>query len=171
MPAIAEQSRLISRDTALQEALSRYDANLATFRDLSARLRKPNRATLFDTLAATRISLVIVTIGHDDDGGRLENLAVIAADPSMRLPQDPITLSLPLWGLPEPLDLELSIPHAIERMAFDCLEESFGSYPSDFAGSDTLIFDVVNRAVAITKPAPARSRKKAGASASRGAQE
>ncbi len=164
MPATALQPRTVARDIDLEEALARYDANLAAFRVISAKMRQPNRAALFDTLAARRISLVVVTIDHDDNGGRIEKLALIAADPATRLPEEPVTLSIPQWGLPDPISLELSVPHAIERMAFDCLEESFGVCPFDHAGSETLIFDVTNRAVAVTKPrqdyASARTSRK-----------
>lgn len=157
MPATALQSRTLAHDIDLEDALARYDANLAAFRLSSAKMRQPNRAALFDTLAAKRISLVIVTIDHDDDGGRIDKLALLAADPATRLPEEPVMLSIPLWGLPDPIPLELSVPHAIERMAFDCLEESFGVCPFDHTGSDTLIFDVINRAVALAKPKPAHA--------------
>jgi hypothetical protein len=153
MPAIALLPRISLRETALDDALARYDANLAAYRILSAKMRHPNRTALFDALSVTRISLVIVTVDRDDGNGLIEHLALIADDRSARLPLGPITLSIPQWGLPDPLPLQLTIPHAIERMAYDCLEENFGSYPCDFTDRETLIFDVINRAVSITKVA------------------
>jgi hypothetical protein len=149
MSAIALLPRAPARDTALDEVLARYDANLAAYRVLSARMRPPNRAALFEALAAARISHVIVTIDPDDDDGRIAQLALIADDRSTRLPQGPISLSIPQWGLPDPIPLELSIPHAIERMAYDCLEQAYGTCEVDLSSPDKLVFNVAARSIVL----------------------
>ncbi|MER9580978.1 DUF6878 family protein [Mesorhizobium sp. M0276] len=147
MSAIALLPRAPARDTALEEALARYDANMAAYRVLCAKMRAPNRAALFEALAAARISHVIVTLDPDDDDGRIEQLALIAHDRSTQLPLGPIALSIPQWGLPDPIPLELSIPHAIERMACDCLEQAYGICEVDLSGPDKVAFNVAARSI------------------------
>lgn len=149
MSAIALLPRLSLRDTALDDALARYNANLTAYRVLSAKMRHPNRTALFDALSATRISLVIVTVDRDDGNGRIEHLALIADDRSARLPSGPITLSIPQWGLPDPIPLKLTIPHAIERMAFDCLEQSYGTCEAALSFPDKLVFNVAARSIVL----------------------
>lgn len=156
MSAIALLPRAPARDTALDEALARYDANLAAYRVLSAKLRAANRNILFDALAAARISHVVVSFDRNDDDGGMEPIAIIADVPSARLTAPLVTLTIAQWGLPDPIPLELSISHALERMAFDCLEQTYGTYDVDFSGPDTLIFDVATRLIA---PAPRQGGK------------
>jgi hypothetical protein len=154
MSAIALLPRAPARDTALDEALARYDANLAAYRVLSAKLRAANRNILFDALAAARISHVVVTFDRNDEDG--EPIDILADVPSARLTAPPVTLTIAQWGLPDPIPLELSISHALERMAFNCLEQTYGTYDVDFSGPDTLIFDVATRLIA---PAPRQGGK------------
>lgn len=148
MSAIALLPRAPARDTALDEALAQYDANMAMYRVLCAKMRAPNRAALFEALAAARISHVIVALDPDDDG-RIGQLALIAHDRSTQLPLGSITLSIPQWGLPDPITLELSIPQAMERMACDCLEQAYGIREVDLSGPDKVAFNVAARSIVL----------------------
>lgn len=150
MSALALLPCVSLRDTALDDALARYDANLAAYRVLSAKMRDPNRTALFDALSATGICLVIVTVDRDDGNGRIEHLALIADDRSARLPSGRITLAIPQWGLPDPVPLKLTIPNAIERMAYDCLEQSYGTCEAALSFPDKLVFNVAARSIMIT---------------------
>jgi hypothetical protein len=149
MSKIAKRPRAPLPNTALDDALARYDTNLAAYRDLSEKMRHPNRVALFDALSATRISLIIVTFGGDVGHGRIAHLTLIADDCSARLPLGPVTLSIPQWGLPEPLPLKLTIPHAIERMAYDCLEQSYGTCEAALSFPDKLVFNVASRSIGL----------------------
>ncbi|MFC0808977.1 DUF6878 family protein [Ensifer sp. P24N7] len=152
MPAIA----LSDQDVSPDDVLSRYDANRHQFRILSAQLRDPNRTALFDALAAANVAFVIVSLDRDDDDGRLEDLAVIGADRAARLPDASITLPVALWGVPAPVLLDLSFPHAIERLAFDFVEQNYGSLSLDFTNLDNISFNVAARSIAF---APRRGGK------------
>ncbi|WFS69537.1 hypothetical protein CFBP4996_26455 (plasmid) [Agrobacterium leguminum] len=161
MAALALSARMVETETSLDDALSRYETNLRQFRVLSAQLRNRNRAAVFDALAGAGVSFVIVNFDRDDDEGPIGDLAVIAADRAAHLPENPITLPIALWSLEQPVTLDLSFPHAIERLAMDYIEQSYGSSSGDFTNLDSIIFNVAARSLAL---AP-RGRGAAGATA------
>lgn len=152
MPSLA----LPDLDLSPDDALSRYDANLRQFRALAAQLRDQNRAAVFEALAGASIALVVVRFDSDDDEGRIDDIVVIGADGAAHLPSDPVTLPIALWSLPAPVLLDLSIPHAIERLAFDFIEQSYGSLCIDFTGLVNITFNVAARSIAF---APRRGGK------------
>ncbi|MFA1677212.1 DUF6878 family protein [Rhizobium mongolense] len=148
MPALALTTHASETEPSLDDALSRYDTNLRQFRALSAQLRNRNRDAVFDALAGAGISFVIVSFDRDDDEGRIEDLAIIAADRAAHLPEEPITLPIALWSLTEPVSLDLSFPHAIERLALDYIEQSYGSLCFESNNLDRIIFNVAARSIA-----------------------
>ncbi|OHV80316.1 DUF6878 family protein [Ensifer sp. LCM 4579] len=152
MPAIA----LPDLDLSPDDVLSRYDANLREFRALSAQVRDQNRTALFEALTRANIAFVIVSFNRDDDEGRIDDLAVIGADRAAHLPENPISLPIALWGLPAPVLLDLSYPHAIERLAFDFIEQNHGSRCIAFTNLVNIIFNVAARSIAF---APRRGGK------------
>lgn len=108
-----------------------------------------NKTTLFDALAAARITIVIVTFDGYGDSGQIENVEAKAGEELVALPSDNIEIARPVWGSCEIERQTLSIHDAIEAMAYAFLGQTHGGWENSEGAYGDFTFDVAERTITL----------------------
>jgi hypothetical protein len=136
--------------TSSTESLSSdWGAKSAAHNRLHEELQPRNKAALFDALAAAGVTHVVVGFDGYGDSGQIENIEVKAGDATVAMPQADIEIARAVWGEAEPERSLVSIGDAIERLAYDFLEQTHGGWEDNDGAYGDFTFDVAARAITL----------------------
>jgi hypothetical protein len=124
-----------------------FDGTRAVYDKLAADLRVSNKAALFDALAAVGITHVIVSFDGYGDSGQIEDIEAKAHDKVVKLPPNEIVIAAAVWGASEPEPRSMSIADAVERVAYDLLEETHCGWENNDGAYGDFTFDVAKRSI------------------------
>ena len=133
----------------LEVSLARLDADRAVYDALTAKVRERNKTTLFDALAAAGISHVTVSFDGYGDSGQIEDVETKADDAIIDLPPASITIAVAEWGRGDASQRDLTLPAAIEQLAYGFLEETHGGWEDNSGAYGDFLFDVAQRAITL----------------------
>lgn len=110
--------------------------------------RPTNIAALFDALAATGITTVIVTFDGYGDSGQIESIDASNADGAIPLPTGEIALVQPGEGdatehVPTPIE------QAIEELAYDLLRDTHAGWENNDGAFGELSLNVAARTISL----------------------
>jgi Family of unknown function (DUF6878) len=126
-----------------------FDGTQAVYDKLAAALRVSNKAALFDALAAAGITHVIVSFDGYGDSGQIEDIEAKARDEVVKLPPHEIVIAAAVWGASEPEPRSMSIADAVERLAYDLLEETHCGWENNDGAYGDFTFDVAKRSITL----------------------
>jgi hypothetical protein len=129
------------------EALAKAEAQRAAFNRLDAELQPRNKAALFDALEAAGIATVAVSFDGYGDSGQIENIEVQGT--TTCLPETQIEIVRAVWGKTEPERSIISLADALERVVYDCLEQTHCGWEDNEGAYGEFTFDVLNRKITL----------------------
>lgn len=110
-------------------------------------LRPGNKAAVFDALVAAGASRVVISFDGYGDSGQVESIEAHAGDEPIEVPQGSIELSVAEWGSPTPATKLVSIEEALEKLAYEFLEETHSGWGNNDGAYGDFTFDVANRSI------------------------
>jgi hypothetical protein len=128
---------------------SDWEAKRATQDRLHDALQPGIKNTLFGALAAASTTLVVVTFDGYGDSGQIENIEVKAGDTVVDMPTGEIEIATAVWGLAEPNRSKISIGDAIERLAYDFLNDTHCGWENNDGAYGNFTFDVAERTITL----------------------
>ena len=134
---------------AADPAADDFDGTQAVYDKLAAEVYVSNKAALFHTLAAARITHVIVSFDGYGDSGQIEDMEATAHGEVVDLPPDDIVIAAAVWGASEPEPRSMSIAGAVERLAYDLLEETHCGWENNDGAYGDFTFDVAKRSITL----------------------
>ena len=117
------------------------------FTALTDSIRPSNKNALFDALAAAGITSVLVHFDGYGDSGQIEDIDAVAGDKPRDLPAVEIEIAHVNWGHPEIDRSTCSVRDAIERLAYDFLEQTHGGWENNEGAFGDFTFDVADRSI------------------------
>jgi hypothetical protein len=112
-------------------------------------IRPENKAAVFDALAQAGIASVEVTFDGYADSGQIEDVAAKAGDKDVALPAISIKVAHAEWGSSDIVRTTHPMPQAIERLAYDFLEETHGGWQDNQGAYGDFFFDVASRTITL----------------------
>src|SRR5258708_36416542 len=101
------------------------------FTALSDSIRPANKTTLFDALAAAGITSVLVHFDGSGDSGQIEGIDATAGEQPAEIPNGNIEIAQVRWGDANIERTTLSVRDAIENLAYDFLEQTYGGWENN----------------------------------------
>lgn len=126
------------------EPLADFDAYMAShaaFQERAASLVAGNKAALFEALTAAGITHVIVIFDGCGDSGQIESVEVFSDEVQVKLPQTKVLISSASWGDPGIVAETMTLPNAIEHMAYDFLASAHGGWENNDGAYGEFCFD------------------------------
>ena len=119
------------------------------FTALSDSIRPSNKNTLFDALAAAGITSVLVHFDGCGDSGQIEDIDAVAGDQPRDLPAVELEIAHVHWGHPQIDRTTCAIRDAIERLAYDFLEQTHGGWENNEGAYGEFTFNVADRTITL----------------------
>ena len=119
------------------------------FTALSESIRPANKTALFDALAATGITSVLVHFDGSGDSGQIEDIDATAGDQPAEIPNGNIQIARVRWGDANIERTSLSVRDAIESLAYDFLEQTHGGWENNEGAYGEFTFDVAQRTITL----------------------
>ncbi len=116
---------------------------------LVAAIRPVNKAAVFDALARAGITIVIVRFDGYGDSGQIEDIEAYAGEESVTLPSDPIEVVELVGGSTQVQRIAVAVHDAIERLAYDFLEQTHGGWEDGGGAYGDFTFDVAKRTITL----------------------
>ena len=126
-----------------------WEAKRAAQDRLHAELQPQNRAALFDALAAAGVTLIVVTFDGYGDSGQIENIEAKAGDTVVAMPAGDVEIAEAIWDQTDPSRATFSIADAIERLAYDLLEQTHCGWENNDGAYGDFTFDVAERTITL----------------------
>jgi hypothetical protein len=108
-----------------------------------------NKTVLFDALAASNITAVVVTFDGYGDSGQIENIEAKAGDEIVTLPHGAIEIARPVWASNDIDRQSLSIHDAIEALVYSFLGQTHDGWENSDGAYGDFTFDVANRTITL----------------------
>jgi len=108
-----------------------------------------NKTALFDALAASNITAVVVTFDGYGDSGQIENIEAKAGDEIVTLPPGAIEIARPVWGSNDIDRQSLSIHDAIEALVYSFLGQTHDGWENSDGTYGDSTFDVADRTITL----------------------
>lgn len=105
-------------------SLSDWETKRAEHERRGVELRPRNKTTVFDVLAAAGVAVVVVTFDGYGDSGQIENIEAKVGDQVAALPSGDVEIISVVWGEAELDRTMMTVRDAIERLAYDFLQET-----------------------------------------------
>jgi hypothetical protein len=112
-----------------------------------AQVSAGNKGAVFDVLAATNISLVIVEFDGEGDDGQIKSAAAFRGEECVDLPVTTVTLQQFSGGDTEPVTAKFSLHDAIEMLCYDYLEDTHSGWENSGGAYGEFHLDVIRRTV------------------------
>jgi hypothetical protein len=123
--------------------------NEQVFAKLAESIRPENKAALFDALAQAGITSVEVNFNGYGDSGQIEDIVAKMGDADVAVPAITIELARAEWGKPEITRVTHPLSQAIERLAYDFLEETHAGWENNEGAYGDFHFDVAERTITL----------------------
>src|ERR1700677_2148627 len=95
-------TELISTTPDSAASLSDWEIKRAEHERCNVELRAVNKTAVFDALAATGITIVVVAFDGYADSGQIENVEAKAGDEIVALPSGQVEIASAVWDQTEP---------------------------------------------------------------------
>jgi hypothetical protein len=112
-------------------------------------LRPGNKTAVFDALAAAGLTVVVVTFDGYGDSGQIENIEAKIGNEIVVLPSGEIEIAAAVWDHAEPERTVMSVHDAIERLAYDFLQDTHDGWENSDGAYGDFIFDVAERSITL----------------------
>ena len=129
--------------------LTDWDVQRGEHDRLNAELRPTNKAVVFDALTAVGLTIVTVRFDGYGDSGQIEDIEAKAGDDVVALPPGNVEIAAAVCGHAAPERTEMSVRDAIERLAYDFLEETHDGWENSDGAYGDFIFDVAERTITL----------------------
>jgi hypothetical protein len=116
---------------------------------LAAAVRPGNKAAVFDALARAGITIVAVSFDGCGDSGQIERIEAHSGGAPAELPSDQIELAEPAGNSREIKQAPFALSDAIEKVAYDFLEETRAGWEINDGAYGEFTFDVKNRTITL----------------------
>ena len=130
-------------------AMARYHADRAAYERRSESVHPANKKALFDALAATKITQVMVTFDGFGDSGQVEDISALSGGKTVALPKIEITIASVIWGVDEITESTMSVEEAVEQLAYDFLSETHGGWENNDGAYGEFTFDVAEGTITL----------------------
>jgi len=128
---------------ALPVTMSDIVAEIEAEKSQRAALRPANKSAVFAALAGAGVATVTVSFDGYGDSGQIENIeAHDAANTSVPLPDQTISIVVIVWGQSAPESRPMTLTEAIEHLVYDALSETHGGWELNEGAYGEFIFDV-----------------------------
>ena len=114
-----------------------------------AELRDVNKTTVFDALAATAITIVVVAFDGYGDSGQIENVEAKAGDEIVALPSGQVEIASAVWDQAEPESTATTVHDAIELLVFDFLGMTHDGWENSDGAYGDFTFDIAERTITL----------------------
>jgi hypothetical protein len=131
-------------DTTPSSNLTQSDRN-RLFADILTR----NKTALFDILAATAVTHVLVIFDGYGDSGQIESIEAKAGEKTVAMPQAQIGIARAAWGTSELRCTTLSVEEAVEQLVYDLLRDTHGGWENNDGAYGDFVFDVAARTITL----------------------
>jgi hypothetical protein len=108
-----------------------------------------NKTVLFDALAGARIDAVEVTFNGYGDDGQIDGIVVDGEGGDADLRLIDIRIARVVWGNPAATLETLTLKDAIEKLAYDLLEQTYGGWENNQGAYGDFVFDVAERTITL----------------------
>ncbi|HJU19307.1 MAG TPA: hypothetical protein VJ770_22870 [Stellaceae bacterium] len=126
-----------------------YLAEERAYAERNEGLRPANKTALFEALASSGITSVLVRFDGEGDNGQIEEIDAVCGEAPAELPSGEIELAEPVWGSTEIRRTTLSVSDAIETLAYNLLEETHGGWENGDGAWGDFTFDVAARSITL----------------------
>ena len=116
---------------------------------LAAEVRPGNKTAIFDALARAGITIVTVSFDGCGDSGQIESIDAFAGDAPAELPSEQIELAEPASDGGRPEQSSFSLRDAVEKLAYDFLEETHDGWENNDGAYGEFTFDVASRTITL----------------------
>lgn len=117
---------------------------------LEESIRPENKAFLFEALAQVGITTVLVEFDGYGDSGQIEDISAHAGpDIAVDLPRCNVEIARVEYGSLEIVREAFTVKEAIERLAYDFLEETHGGWENNEGAYGDFLFDVAARTITL----------------------
>jgi hypothetical protein len=117
---------------------------------LDESIRPENKAVLFEALAQAGIATVLVEFDGYGDSGQIEDIRAHGGpDIAVNLPECNVEIARVEYGSPEIVRGIYTVKEAIERLAYDFLEETHGGWENNEGAYGDFLFDVAQRTITL----------------------
>ena len=134
---------------ALSLDFSDCDATNARYKRQQSELLPGNKGATFDALAAVGITIVTISFDGYGDSGQIESVEAKAGEDVVPLAAGTITITSPLWCQLEPETKQMSVYDAIEKLAYEFLEDTHGGWEDGEGAYGDFTFDVSARTITL----------------------
>ncbi len=127
---------------------SDWFAREARRNQLDAELMPANKTALFDVLAAAGVVTVVVTFDGYGDSGQIESIDGRDAHGEVAVPEDAVTIA----SVTREAEVEqrtMSCREAIEQVAYDRLNATYGGWENNDGAFGAFTFDVAARSISL----------------------
>lgn len=119
-------------------------------KNLRDSVRPENKAALFDALTQVGITTILVEFDGYGDSGQIEGIGAHAGpDIAVNLPERSIEIARVEYGSPEIVRETCTVKEAIERLAYDFLEDTHGGWENNEGAYGDFLFDVAERTITL----------------------
>jgi len=117
---------------------------------LSESIRPENKAVLFEALTQVGITTVLVEFDGYGDSGQIEDISAHAGpNIAVNLPECNVEIARVEYGSLEIVRETYTVKKAIERLAYDFLEETHGGWENNEGAYGDFLFDVAARTITL----------------------
>ena len=109
------------------------------------------KVTLWPTIVGLSdgVTVVVVTFDGYGDSGQIENIEAKAGDEVAALPSGEVEITSAVWGEAELDRTTMTVRDAIERLAYDFLEETHDGWENSDGAYGDFTFDVAERTITL----------------------
>lgn len=111
-----------------------------------------NKAALFDALADTNITRIVVSVYGEGDSGQVSCIEAFAGDDSLGVPDVSITIATDFKGEGEIITAPMTLSSALQELVYDLLSDTRCSWENDDGDVGNFVFDIAQRSVALADP-------------------
>ena len=116
---------------------------------LAGEVLDENKTAVFGALSQAAIATVTVHFDGYGDSGQIEAIEAQAAGAAVPLPEVTIEVASPLWDGSAVQRTRLTIREAIERLAYDFLEQTHGGWENNDGAFGDFSFGVADRTITL----------------------
>lgn len=108
-----------------------------------------NKAALFDALADTNITRIVVSVYGDGDSAQVDCIEAFAGDESLGVPDVSITIATDIRGDDEIISAPMTLSSALQELAYDFLSDTRSGLENDDGAVGNFVFDIAQRSVTL----------------------
>ena len=142
-------TELLSIAPTLAAPVPDWETKRAEHERRDAELRPVNKTAVFDALAAAGITIVVVAFDGYGDSGQSETIEAKAGDEVAALPSGAVEITSAVWGEVEFDRTTMTVRDAIERLAYDFLQEAHDGWENSDGAYGDFTFDVAERTITL----------------------